>query len=191
MKNAAKSIPDRFIYEMVNGKPIYYSGYKKNLKGKNNTKDPMGSSFLQSMIITNLVVFLFNKLGKKYYIFTNELGIQFSKGNWRAADIAIYDKSQIDITKANNKYINIPPKIVIEIDTKAEIEDIKDTFTYYNEKTDQLLDFGVEKVIWIFTDSKKILVADKNKEWTLNDWSKEISVVGKTKFNINKLIDSI
>lgn len=191
MKSIAKSIPDKFIYEMVDGKPIYYNGYRKILKEKNNTDEPMGSSFLQSMIITNLVIYLHSKIGKNHYILTNELGIQFSKGNYRAADIAIYEKSQINVKKASNKYIDIPPKIVIEIDTKADIEDIKDTFKYYNEKTEQLINFGVEKVIWIFTDSKKILVADKSKEWKLNDWSKDVIIIEKIKINIPKLIKAI
>ena len=190
MKSGAKSIPEEFIYEIVNDKPIYYNGYRDFLKGKNNDK-PMGSSFLQSMIITNLVIHLYSLIGKKFYILTNELGIQFSKGNFRAADIAIYEKSQIDIKKASNKYIDIPPKIVIEIDTKADINDIKDTFKYYNEKTEQLINFGVEKVIWIFTDSKKILVADKSKEWKLNDWSKDIIIIEGVKINIVDLIAAI
>ncbi len=190
MKSGAKSIPEEFIYEIVNDKPVYYNGYRNFLKGKNNEK-PMGSSFLQSMIITNLVIQLYSMIGKKFYILTNELGIQFSKGNFRAADIAIYDKSQIDIKKASNKYIDIPPKIVIEIDTKADIKDIKDTFKYYNEKTDQLINFGVEKVIWIFTDSQKVLVADKSKEWKLNDWSKDITIIEGVKINIIELIDAI
>lgn len=189
-KSAVKPIPERLIYEMVDGKPIYYKGYKKFIKGKNKTEDQMGSSFLQSIIITNLVLLLHKKIGKEHYILTNELGILFSKGNWRAADIAIYEKTQIDISKATNKYIDIPPKIVIEIDTKAEIEDIKDTFTYYNEKTEQLIDFGVEKVIWIFTDTKKVLIADKSKEWKLNDWSKDIEIVNDSKINVLNLIDA-
>jgi len=193
MKGVAKSIPQRYIYEMVDGKPIYYSGYKQYLKHENNKEEPtsMGSSFLQSLIITNLVIFLHQKIGERYYLLTNELGIQFSKGNWRAADIAIYEKTQIDIRKATNKYIDIPPKIVIEIDTKADIEDIKDTFKYYNEKTEQLINFGVEKVIWIFTDSKKILIADKSREWRLNDWSKEVKIVDSVVVSIGDLINNI
>jgi len=119
------------------------------------------------------------------------LGIQFSKGNYRAADIAIYEKSQIDVQKASNKYIDVPPKIVIEIDTKADIADIKDTFQYYNEKTEQLINFGVEKVIWIFTDSKKLLVADKSKEWKLNDWSKDILIMKNIKVNVTDIIKNI
>ena len=49
----------------------------------------------------------------------------------------------------------------------------------------------MEKVIWIFTDSKNILVANKGKEWKIKDWSKEILIVGKIKINVPKLIEAI
>ena len=150
----------------------------------------MGSSLLQSLVITRLVVAISQKLSTSHYIFTNELGLQFSKGNWRAADIAIYEKSQIDIKKVTNKYTKIPPKVVIEIDTKADIEDIKDTFNYYNKKTDQLLEFGVERVVWIFTDSKKILIASHKQDWTLINWSKEIQIFENFTINIAKLVEA-
>ena len=177
MKKAVENIPKSLIYEMVDGKPIYYKGYREFLLGNNKSGEPMGSSLLQSMIITRLVILLFQHLGSDYYVLTNELGLQFAKGNWRAADIAIYEKSQIAPADITNRYSKIPPKIVIEIDTKAEMEEVKDTFTYYNQKTDQLLDFGVEKVIWIFTDSQKVMLATKDENWQLLGWDKKISIL--------------
>jgi len=32
---------------------------------------------------------------------------------------------------------------------------------YYATKTDALLDLGVHKVIWIFTDARKVMVAER------------------------------
>lgn len=187
MGDVVKNIPKSLIYEMVDGKPIYYKGYRDFLLGDNKSAEPMGSSLLQSMIITRLVIFLYKELNDNYYILTNELGLQFSKGNWRAADIAIYEKTQINPNKITNKYTDIPPKIVIEIDTKAEIDEVKDTFTYYNRKTDQLLEFGVEKVIWIFTDSKKVMIATKDQNWQLLSWNKEIDIINGIGLNINEI----
>lgn len=187
MENIIENIPKSLIYEMVDGKPIYYKGYRDFLLGNNKSGEPMGSRLLQSMIITRLVILLHQHLEAKYYILTNELGLQFSKGNWRAADIAIYEKSQIDVNKITNKYTNIAPRIVIEIDTKAEIEEVKDTFTYYNRKTDQLLEFGVEKVIWIFTDTEKVMIATKDQNWTLLNWNKEIEIINDLALKINEI----
>ena len=187
MKNIVENIPKSLIYEMVDGKPIYYKGYREFLLGENKSGEPMGSSLLQSMIITRLVILLYKHLEQDYYILTNELGLQFSKGNWRAADIAIYKKNQIEPDKITNKYTKIPPKIVIEIDTKAEIEEVKDTFTYYNLKTDQLLEFGVEKVIWIFTDSQKVMLATKDKNLEFLSCDKQIYVLENLQINLEEI----
>jgi hypothetical protein len=52
--------------------------------------------------------------------------------------------------------------VVIEVDIKADTEDEeKDSFNYVNKKTEELLAFGIKKVIWIFTDSEKVLLAEK------------------------------
>jgi len=64
-------------------------------------------------------------------------------------------------------------------------------YSYYNEKTEQLLDFGVEKVIWIFTDSKKTLIATQKKEWALVDWSKNIKIIDGLEINIEEVIHDI
>ncbi|HMQ49590.1 MAG TPA: Uma2 family endonuclease [Saprospiraceae bacterium] len=175
MSSAVKTIPGHYIYELDEGKPIYYKGYKQDLS-QNINLDPKGSSLLQSLIITQLVVLLHQKLSDQYHILTNELGLQLSKGNRRAADIAIFEKKQLSTAQIANKYTNVPPKVVIEIDTKAEIEVIQDTFAYYNRKTEQLLGFGVKKVIWVFTDTQKVLIASPEQDWQLINWSKEIEI---------------
>jgi len=78
---------------------------------------------------------------------------------------------------------------VIEIDTKAELEEVKDSFGYFHKKTDELLNFGVEKVIWIFTDSEKVMISEKNKDWQILNWSKEIEIIEDLKINLESLID--
>lgn len=191
MQEAVGTIPASLIYEMVEDQPIYYKGYKQFLNPKGQKTGPTGSSFLQSLIISNLVLFINKHLGGRYIVLTNEVGIQLSKGTWRAADIALFEPGQIDVSQASNKYISVSPKVVIEIDTKAEVAEISDTFSYYNEKTEQLLDFGVEKVIWILTDSKKTLIATQKKEWALVDWSKNIKIIDGLEINIEEVIHDI
>jgi hypothetical protein len=44
--------------------------------------------------------------------------------------------------------------MVIEVDIKIELEGINST-DYWTKKTQTLFNFGVEKVIWIFTEDKK------------------------------------
>ena len=190
MKNTAQPIPECLIYEMTEGKPIYYKGYKEYLKGGKQLEELMGSSYLQSLIITQLVFLLMSGLSKKYLVLTNEIGLQFKDKGWRAADIAIMETKKLKGIKRSNKYLSIVPKIVIEIDTKAELEEVKDSLGYFHKKTDELLDFGVEKVIWIFTDSEKTMIAEKNKDWQVLSWSKDVHIIDGLNVNLQKLIEA-
>ncbi len=156
---ATKQIPEQLIYEMDNGKPIYYSGYSDYLSGLKPAEALMGSSILQSLIIGKLVQYLGNLLPNDYLVLPNELGVHFSKGNWRKADIAIVEKTRVKVI--NDKYIPVPPNVVFEIDTKAALEDYENPLDYYTLKTKRYVDFGVDKVIWIYTKSRTIEVSTK------------------------------
>lgn len=189
MKSAIQEIPKRLIYEMIDGQPIYYRGYKDYLNGNKQIEELMGSSYLQSLIITKLVFLLMSNLDDEYVVLTNEIGLQFKEKEWRAADIAVFEKHKLSGVKRTNKYLKVAPKVVIEIDTKAELKELKDSYSYFHKKTDQLLDFGVEKVIWIFTDSQKVMVAQKHSDWQILSWTKEIIIFNDLKVNLEELID--
>ncbi|NJL59694.1 MAG: Uma2 family endonuclease [Desulfobacteraceae bacterium] len=158
-----KKIPECLIYEMADDLPIYYRGYEEVIKGRKQTEEIMGSSFIQSLIISRLFRFLIGELPEMYEILTNEIGLWFSKNSWRAADIAIYPKEKLKGIPLHNKYLDIPPKVVIEVDTKADLDKFTASADYYHKKTDALLMFGVEKIIWIFTDSRKVMIAESGK----------------------------
>ncbi len=183
-----KTIPDVLIYEMADGKPIYYNGYQEVMRGKKYAEEIMGSSFLQSLIISRLIRLLLTCLPEVYKVLTNELGLQFSKKHWRAADIAIYHKEQLRNIPLQNKYLAVSPKIVFEIDTKADIEQFTTPLDYYYAKTDELLAFGVEKVIWIFTGAKKIMLAEPKKDWVVTNWDHDIHVIDDISVNISQII---
>lgn len=190
MGTAVQEIPNSLIYEMVDGKPIYYKGYKEYLKGKLQIEDVMGSSLLQSAIITGLLVLLYPVYGNKYHLLSNELGILFKKNSWRSADLVIIEKEKLGEKILQNKYLDIAPKIVVEIDTKADLSEIEDTFGYYHKKTKQLLSFGIEKVIWIYTDLQSVLIADKD-DWQIIDWNKGFFILDDLEVNISKIVESL
>ncbi len=193
MKQESQTIPESLIYEMVNGKPVYLNGYKKYLQGKKAVEEIRGSSFLQSLIIGKLLTLIAIYFGDKYLLLTNELGLLFGKKNWRSADIAIIEKQKVKdkILKLESKYLDVPPKIVIEIDTKADLSEIKDTFGYYYEKTNELLDFGVEKVIWIYTDLQSVLIAEKEQPWQIIKWTESFVVLENLKLNIADILKEL
>lgn len=189
MGSIVKTIPETLIYEMVNDKPIYYRGYRAYLEGHKSAREIMGSSKLQAFLIAELIFLLKTQLGKQFLIFTNELGVQFSKKSWRAVDIAVINRDETVLL--NDKYLEVPPQFVFEIDTKAELLDLDPSSNYYYEKTDELLDFGVEKVVWIFTGSKKIMLASKDQDWVTRDWHQDVSLSENLNINIAELLSDL
>ena len=144
---------------------------------------------MQSDIITKLVILLGINLSKKFKVLTNEVGLQFSTNSWRSADIAILEKEKIKDQTNLNKYLEIAPDVVIEIDIKASLSEIQNTSGYFHKKTDQLLDFGVKKVVWIFTDSQKVMIAEKNRPWQTFNWGLPFKIIEKIEVNIKELIE--
>ncbi len=183
-----QNIPEVLVYEIVDGQPIYYQGYMDYLNGNKQLEEIMGSSYLQSLIISKLIYFLVTNLDPQFLLLTNEVGLQLKEKKQRAADIAIVDTKKLKDITPTNKYLKIPPKVVIEIDTKADLETVQEPLSYFHKKTDDLLEFGVETVIWIFTDSKKIMTAQKDKVWQTHNWDITIQILPDLEVCIADLI---
>ena len=54
-----KKIPESFIYEILDGRPLYYKGYKQAIRNHLNAESIMGASILQVLIIELLLKILF------------------------------------------------------------------------------------------------------------------------------------
>ncbi|WP_293685220.1 MULTISPECIES: Uma2 family endonuclease [unclassified Spirosoma] len=176
------------VYEMWAGKPVYYAGYDDVLKGVKTVEQVMSSSILQSLLVSRLIVHLSTVLDMDVYaVLGNELGIQFGKGDWRACDVAIFELSALE-GQDETKYAWVPPKVAIEVDTKASLSQFDSEFDYYEQKTTKLLQFGVEKVIWLFTKSHKVLIAEPGKDWLIRDWSQVVEVLPDCQFIPDELV---
>lgn len=186
MEAQVKDIPKELIYEMVDGEPIYYQGYEAFLNANKPIEELMGTSFKQSDIITQLVILLGAKLSSDYKLLTNEIGIQFSSHSWRAADIAIIKKEKLKLQTNPDKYLEFAPEVVVEIDIKASVDQVSAS-SYFHKKTDQLLAFGVRRVVWIFTESQKVMVAEKNTPWKTFDWNISFKLVDEVEVNIKEI----
>lgn len=189
-KKKTPKVPDSLIYEVMNGKPIYYRGYKNVLLGKLNEEGVMGSSALQSFFISLMVEYLLPKLKNDYKILYGELGLNMRVGDNLSMDIAIYHRSDITVERLSKvKYADFPPLVVVEVDTKAAPESVDSFDEYFVNKTQKYLDFGVEQVIWLFTKSRKVWVAkNDNKPWLIMNWHDDITVLNQN-FTINQLIE--
>ncbi len=92
------------------------------------------------------------------------------------------------IKKLTGNYITSTPELAIEIDTKADNKKFQNPQDYLHMKTQDLLNSGVKKVIWIFTPEKKIWVAEKGKRWFITDWDDTIDLIGDLKLNLKELL---
>jgi hypothetical protein len=184
----AKAIPQALIYEIIDGQELYYKGYKDVLSKKKKIEDIMGSSTLQGYIIFYLLKICYRFLDENKYIFlTNESGIHLEKSNNLSSDISIFDKSILTPNQVNENYAEVAPKVVIEVDIKIHLS-MEDDFAYINTKTKKLLEFGVEKVIWILSKPKSIVIATKDEDWIIRDWNKDSELLDGQIFNIGEYL---
>lgn len=181
-------VPEALIYEISRGTPIYYHGYKAYLSGDKTMEELMGSGYLQVFLIMAIIKQLLAELPDAYQVFTNEIGLILKKGDWRALDIAIYRKDALKDVPLENKYLQIPPEVAIEIDTKADLKNFTTAMDYVHEKTDDLLEFGVQKVIWVFTNSRKVMVAGGGGKWVTMGWDEPVQVMDAMELNLAEMI---
>ncbi len=183
-------IPTSLIYEIMDGKPIYYKGYRDVLNQTKTIEEIMACSGLQGIIISYVLRILFTKLDeKKYHIFTNEIGVHIEHKNNLASDIGIYDKKILTPDKITVNYPDVPANVFVEVDIKADLEDMTET-GYIKKKTQKLLDFGVEKVIWILSNPKQIIIATPGGKWELLDWNIDAELMDGHLFNVGKYLEN-
>ena len=187
-KKGRPKIPDYLVYEILDNQKIYYRDYKKVLSGELPLEAVMGSSDLPAWIIDTIVRFLHRFLDyKKYKLLYNEVGYFYTPSRskkWLNLDIAIVSREKLK--KPKGTYLKIPPEVVIEVDTKADLSKIGSQ--YYFIKTDRLLKSGVKKVIWIFTEYKKIQIAENNKPWLTVDYNYDFEIIDGLILNLDKLL---
>lgn len=179
----------QLVYEM-DDKPIYYAGYRDVLAGLKEPEAIMGSSYLQSYLVEIIQDFLFtHPLRHQFRILSSELGVQIDKKKWRSCDIAIYDKERLKGVPVINKYMPIAPDYVIEIDTKADLSKYHYQHDYFVKKTRQLHEFGVKKVIWIFTESIPVIWESESADSIVirDGWDHEVTITEGMTFNLANL----
>lgn len=187
-KKSAK-IPREFIYEEIDGVPLYYRGYREAIAQNLSVENIMGSGELQSTLISIILEYLYGNLDKSSYrIISNEAGLHLKKKTNLSADIAIYDKQILKDRKLQNKYFDIPPLVNIEVDTKAELRDYPAGHDYPHIKTQKLLDFGVQQVIWFFTPSRKVMIARPGQPWMTTDWDQPVQLLENYTFSLTELL---
>lgn len=170
-------VPDYLIREIIDGDRWFYRGYRDVLSGLKTPEEIMACSTYQSLLVGYVYNKLWNALeDQPYWVMSNEVGNNLSKKSKVAYDIAVFDKTTLPPERISANYANVPPKLVIEIDVKIESESKTPDDIVWQIKTQKLLTSGVEKVIWFFTKTQKVLIARPNEDWILADWQRDIEI---------------
>lgn len=187
---STRNIPTALIYEMWQGKPVYYKGYREVLAGKKTIQEVISCSDIQGVLVSILNGYLYSVINrKKYLLATNEVGLHLALNDNLGNDLVLFEKEKVG--KLKGKYFDVPPKVVIEVDIKADITDFENGADgYVIQKSKKMLDFGVEKVLWVITSMQRVYVIDRNDPtWHLVDWSENIPVLDDCILNIKQLLD--
>ncbi len=178
------------VYERYRGRPIYYRGYREVLQGKKTVEEVMGSSKLQAWIIDLLLRVLYQHLDlRKYKVLSNEVGFRTGRRSWRNLDIAVFDRQQLLQEGVDEKYVQTPPKVVIEVDTKADLQKYEDLLSYVIEKVQDLHQAGVERVVWILTRNRRVVIAEQQEaEWKIVPLDEGIELMEGIRCNVAALL---
>ncbi len=186
-KRRRRPVPDFLVRETIDGIPFYYRGYKEVLSKKKVLDDIMADSGLQLFIKNYLHNLLIRGLDTEiFYVFMGEVGVHLEHKSNFGLDVAVFETSQLPGEKFDFKYLDVAPKFAIEVDMKVSLDDTGlDTFAQFLDlKTQKLFEFGVERLIWVLSPSKKVVIATPGEDWLMVDWNKDIELWQGVKANI-------
>lgn len=179
-------VPQTLVYEVFDGRPVYYRGYLDVLNKTKTPEEIMGCSSLQFALIDFFQRILYSAFpASRFWIASNEAGLHIGLRDNLSTDIALYDKKVLSADKISARYADVPPLLVIEIDVDAETgPDSLAVQDYVHLKIRKLLDFGVQRVVWVFTGSQTVIVAEPGRDWLTKDWGQTIELWEGQMFNV-------
>ena len=126
---------------------------------------------------------------RRYWLASGEAGIHIDHKFNLSHDVAVYEKSVLTPDKISTKYADVPAKLAIEIDVKADLSNSRDQ-NYVHRKTRKLLDFGTEKIIRLFTETRQVMVAERGADaWLTMDWHRDLDLLDGATFNVGQYLE--
>lgn len=165
-------IPGTLIREEIDGKVFPYKGYRKILSGELTPHSEMGSSELQSTLVSIIHGYLFGQLDRqRFHLVTGEPGIHLSHRDNLANDIAIYTRPEKSGALTTH-YFSRPPVVAIEVDVKVETTEAgMSEFEYVILKSQQLIGFGCRQVVWVLTSIRQLVVFSGEASFQVLPWA--------------------
>ena len=186
-KKTIQKVPNYLVWEVMDGQPLYRRGYKDVMRKLKTVEEIMGSSSYQSLICQYINKLLNRQLDDETYdVMPNEIGLHLKNKDNFSHDIVIYPL--LSANKITKKHTDYPAKVVIEVDIDIDPAVMKD-IDYMSRKTQKLLDSGVEKVIWVLTNIKKVWIATPSAPWIMVDWTEDVDILEGISFNIQAFLD--
>jgi hypothetical protein len=179
----SRRIPKALIWEVLDGQPLYRRGYKDVMRKLKTIEEIMGTSSYQAIIVGYIVRLLNRHLDENIYeVWSREAGLHLKKNDNVSNDIVVHNIVPAD--KITTKYADYPAKLVVEVDIEIDPDSMPE-IEYLQKKTAKMLEFGVDRVVWILTYVKKVIVADRLKDtWLIIDWSSDVELMEGITFNI-------
>ena len=182
-----QEIPKEFICDVIGGEVFLYKGWREAMKNQKTKQEIMGCSGMQAKILYLIERFFFKTLDDEDYILLgNEVGIKTDKSDLFSLDKAVFSNQDLPEEKITRGFVDVPPLVVFEVDVNVDTGE-ESVMHYVSKKVQALLDFGVEKVIWIFGVNEKIIIAEIGKQWVISNWNEDIDVIDGHILNLEKL----
>ncbi len=184
-----RAVPAALVRETINGIPFYYRGYRDVLNKKLTLDDIMADSGLQAFLKKYFYDLLLRALDPQLFeVYMGEVGAHLEHKSNMGLDVAVFETAQLPGEKFGFGYLDVLPKFVIEIDMKVSIDEtgIENFAQFLNLKTQKLFDSGVERLIWVISASKKVVIAMPGEDWLIVDWNKDIELWQGVKANIGQ-----
>ena len=179
-----REIPKVFIAEYMDGVPLYYRGYKSIIDTPSKAEEIMGAGGIHFILFDFFYQLLVDNLDrKKYWRAGGESGIKLRKNDLFNLDIAVYLRSKLPAATISKHVVSIAPELIIEIDTSIEFDEITQD-EYVFKKTQRLLDFGTQKLIWGFSATNRIMVAEPNAPRQIYTWNTTLELIDGITFNL-------
>lgn len=190
-RSGKRAIPAYLVREVIDGIPFYYRGYRQAMKKTKTLEELMSDSGLQFFLKLYLYDLLKARLNlKKYRVGAGELGFHPNYKNNMGLDVVIFDRKVLTPDKITAKFVEVPPRLVIEVDVNVELpERDSDLFQeYVVRKIRRLFASGTEKVIWIFTKSQQVFSATADAPWQVYDWDQDVELMEGARVNLANYI---
>jgi hypothetical protein len=121
---------------------------------------------------------------EKYWILSGETGLKIEKRNIYSLDLAVYLKEKVAGNVISSGHINVAPELVIKINIPVETNQVVEDEHIFI-KIQRLLYLGVQKIIWVFSKTKMVLVAEPSSPWQMYSWHTSLELLDKIEFNLN------